>query len=192
MAHGSSATMVQVRKTHLCYLSRFMATARSGFAVSLGTKLAVVTVGVLCVVSTALYLELTSRERQHLVSSKTTAATMVSDLFAASLTAPLDFGDTEAVDAELRNLRSNSEIIYAAVWSGSSPDPIAELRTDRLVVARQGRTQADETTVFDDRVELFRVVTGRKGGAVGGTRLVFSLASENAEFDANRNHIFWW
>jgi len=170
----------------------FMATTRPGFAVSLGTKLAVATVGVLCVVSTALYLELTSRERQHLVSSKTTAAAMVSDLFAASLTAPLDFGDTDAVDAELRNLRSNTEIIYAAVWSGSSPDPIAELRTDRWAASPPGRAQANETAVFVDRVELSRVVTGRKGGAVGGTRLVFSLAPENAEFDANRTRIFWW
>src|ERR1041385_8707384 len=90
---------------------------RSGFTVSLGTKLAVATVGVLCIVSTGLYLELTNRERQHLVSSKATAASMVSDLFAASLTAPLDFGDIEAVDAEVRNLRSNNEIIYAAVWT---------------------------------------------------------------------------
>src|SRR5690242_2574925 len=161
---------------------RLTRTTRAGFVVSLGTKLAVVTVGVLCVVSTALYLELTSRERQHLVSSKTTAATMVSDLFAASLSAPLDFGDTEALEAELRNLRSNGDIIYAAVWNETSPDPIAELRTDRWVGARPDRAQTNMTEVHNDRVELFRTVTGRKGASVGGTRLIFSLAPENAEF----------
>src|SRR5450432_3448620 len=131
MDSGAGVGQGMARRT-VCYRHEIMATSRippSGFAVSLGTRLAVATVAVLCVVSAALYLELTSRERQHLVSSKTTAATMVSDLFAASLIAPLDFGDTDAVDAELRNLRSNTEIIYAAVWTASSTDPIAELRT---------------------------------------------------------------
>jgi hypothetical protein len=68
---------------------------------SLGTKLALATVGVLSVISVLLYLQLTSREQQHLLSSKTTAAGMVTSLFAASLAAPLDFGDVEAMEQEL-------------------------------------------------------------------------------------------
>ncbi len=76
---------------------------------SLGTKLALATVLVLSVVSLFMYRQLTSRERDHLVSSKARAANMVSELFATSLAAPLDFGDAEAVDVELGNLRTNSE-----------------------------------------------------------------------------------
>src|SRR4051812_4472740 len=95
---------------------------------SLGIKLALTTVAVLTVVSILLYQQLTSRERQHLVSSKSQAANMVSQLFAASLAAPLDFGDSDAVETELANLRSNGEIIDASVWSLASATPVAELR----------------------------------------------------------------
>src|SRR5258706_9408891 len=91
--------------------------ARTTFLV---TKLALATVAVLSVVSLFFYQQLTSRERVFLLSSKTRAANMVTDLFAASLGAPLDFGDAEAVEVELGNLRSNSEITDAAVWSSSS------------------------------------------------------------------------
>src|SRR5216683_7960360 len=91
--------------------------ARSLRFTSLGTKLAFATVAVLSIVSILLYQQLTSRERQHLVSSKTRAANMVSDLFAASLAAPLDFGDSEAIEAVLNDLRINPEIVDAAVWS---------------------------------------------------------------------------
>src|SRR5258707_10090291 len=96
---------------------------------SLGAKLAFATVLVLSGVSLFLYQQLTSREREHLISSKSRAAGMVSELFAASLAAPLDFGDAEAVEVELGNLRTNSEIMDATVWSSSS-NLLARLRDD--------------------------------------------------------------
>ena len=64
---------------------------------SLGTKLGLATVMVLAVVSTVLYFELTRRELTSLLGAKRTAALMVTDLFAASLGAPVDFGDTDAI-----------------------------------------------------------------------------------------------
>src|SRR5689334_5207021 len=91
---------------------------------SLGAKLALATVAVLSLVSIFSFQQLSSRERVHLVKSKTQAAKMVTDLFAASLGAPLDFGDTDAVEVELSNLRTNNEIIDAWVWSGAAPAPV--------------------------------------------------------------------
>src|SRR6266478_2136091 len=156
---------------------------------SLGTKLALATVLVLSVVSLFMYRQLTSRERDHLVSSKARAANMVSELFATSLAAPLDFGDAEAVDVELGNLRTNSEIIDASIWSASS-NLLARLRNDLTpeTVSSPGDTG---TRVFDDRVEVTRTVFGRQGKPLGKAVIVFSLASENAAFTANRLRILW-
>ena len=125
---------------------------------SLGTKLALATVGVLSVISVLLYLQLTSREQQHLLSAKATAAGMVSNLFAASLAAPLDFGDAEAMETELGNLRSNPEIIQAWIWSLGPTDPIKRLHRDRSLAQEPPPNGLDVgTRLLADRVEVDRV-----------------------------------
>jgi HAMP domain-containing protein/HPt (histidine-containing phosphotransfer) domain-containing protein len=157
---------------------------------SLGTKLALATVVVLSVVSLFLYQQLTSRERDHLLSSKTRAANMVTELFATSLAAPLDFGDAEAVEVELGNLRTNSEITDASIWSSSS-NLLARLRRDPPPEETVGPPNAEGTRVLEDRVEVTRLVFGRQGKPIGRAVVVFSLASENAAFAANRTRILW-
>jgi HAMP domain-containing protein/HPt (histidine-containing phosphotransfer) domain-containing protein len=160
---------------------------------SLGTKLALATVGVLSVISVLLYLQLTSREQQHLLSAKTTAAGMVTNLFAASLAAPLDFGDADAMETELGNLRSNPEIIQAWIWSPGTPEPITRLHRDRSLVEEPPPVDLDVgTRLLADRVEVARSVVGRSGQPVGRVAVIFSLAAENAAFVANRARIFWW
>jgi len=160
---------------------------------SLGTKLALATVGVLSVISALLYLQLTSREQQHLLSSKTTAAGMVTNLFATSLAAPLDFGDAEALETELGNLRSNPDIIQAWIWSAGSADPVTRLHRNRSPAEEPPPGGLDVgTRLLADRVEVARPVMGRNGQSVGKVAVVFSLAAENAAFVANRTRIFWW
>jgi PAS domain S-box-containing protein len=157
---------------------------------SLGTKLALATVVVLSVVSLLLYQQLTSRERDHLVSSKTRAAKMVTELFAASLAAPLDFGDAEAVEVELGNLRTNSEITEAAVWSSSS-NLLARLNREPAAKDDLDPPTSEGTKVFEDRVEVVHQVFGRQNKPIGKAVVVFSLAAENAAFAANRTRILW-
>jgi HAMP domain-containing protein/HPt (histidine-containing phosphotransfer) domain-containing protein len=160
---------------------------------SLGTKLALATVGVLSVISILLYLQLTSREQQHLLSSKTTAAGMVTNLFAASLAAPLDFGDADAMETELGNLRTNPEIIQAWIWSQGADDPITRLHREASLAEAPPPKRLDfGTRVLADRVEVARPVIGRSGKPLGRVSVVFSLAAENATFVANRTRIFWW
>src|SRR5688572_17004858 len=157
---------------------------------SLGTKLALATVGVLSVISVLLYLQLTSREQQHLLSSKTTAAGMVTNLFAASLAAPLDFGDADAIETELGNLRTNPEIIQAWVWSSGTADPITRLHRERSLAEESPPNGIDVgTRLLADRVEVARPVIGRTGQPVGRVAVAFSLAAENATFVANRTRI---
>jgi len=169
------------------------ARTRSGLR-GIGARLALATVGVLVVVSSALYLELTRRERQSLLSAKSVAASMVADLFAASLVAPLDFADQDAIDNELRHLETNSEVICAAIWLEGDERPVAVMKN-----ASQGTCDASRPIVSrdvaapvfrDDAVEVVRLVTGRKGKSVGRTRVVFSLVRENTAFATSRARIF--
>src|SRR5437868_7339989 len=157
---------------------------------SLGTKLALATVAVLSLVSLFLYQQLTSREREHLLSSKTRAAKMVTELFAASLAAPLDFGDAEAVEVEFGNLRTNSEITDTFVWSSSS-NRRARLKGDESAPEGTIVPSGDGTRVTEDRVEVTQSVVGRQGKPIGRAVVVFSLAGENAAFAANRTRILW-
>src|SRR5450631_273934 len=97
--------------------------------VSLGTKLAVATVLVLGVASTLLFFELTRREWRALVDAKTQAASMVADLFAATVGAPVDFVDTDpdALQTEIAHLETNPDVTCAAVWSVPAGQKLAGL-----------------------------------------------------------------
>jgi PAS domain S-box-containing protein len=159
--------------------------------VSIGTKLTFATLAVLLLVSVVLYRELTRRERQSLLAAKETAATMVADLFAASLSAPLDFADNEAIETELHHLETNGEVQCAAVFSNGGTKPAAKLDRGCDATAPIDASQVAKSVFHDDRVEVARLVVGRGDAVVGRTRIVFSLARENAAFAASRQQIFW-
>lgn len=159
---------------------------------SIGTKLTSATLVVLVLVSVLLYRELTRRERQSLLGAKETAAMMVADLFAASLSAPLDFADNEAIETELRHLEKNGEVDCAAVFLKDGAVPVARL--DRACDASapiDGARLTSRGVFQEDRVEVMRLVVGRENANVGRMRIVFSLARENAAFASSRRQIFW-
>jgi two-component system chemotaxis sensor kinase CheA len=159
--------------------------------VSIGTKLTFGTLAVLVLVSVLLYRELTRRERQSLLAAKQTAATMVADLFAATLSAPLDFSDNDAIETELRHLEKNPEVQCAAVFLRDEKAPAAKI--DRGCDATRTVERGDELhpVWHDDRVEVARFVVGRENAVVGRARVVFSLARENAAFAESSRQIFW-
>lgn len=155
--------------------------------VSLGLKLTLGMITVLSVVSAVVFVEVTGRERRGLVSAKETAAIMVADLFASSLVAPLDFGDAEAVDAEVKHLKTNRDLVYTGVWLGDRARPIAELGGDGTVARPSGGAS---TRVLDDHVELVRPVARGDGKSVGVALMRFSLARENAAYAEARRTTF--
>ena len=159
--------------------------------VSIGTKLTTATLAVLLLVSVLLYRELTRRERQSLLAAKETAASMVADLFAASLSAPLDFADNEAVETELRHLEQNGEVQCAAVFLKDQAKPVAKIERGCDASSPIDAVQLGRSAFHDDRVEVARLVTGRESKEVGRARIVFSLARENAAFAESRRQIFW-
>ena len=164
---------------------------RSRRFVSLGTKLVVLTVATLSIISSVVFVELTSRERESLIRSKQIAAGMVADLFAVSLTAPLDFNDRDAIDATLGHLRPNEDILYAAVWQPEASAPTATLER---VASPQGRDDGYPTghsEVAKGQVVETRSIVTPTGKRLGAVTLRFSLAAENAAFAATRGRILW-
>src|SRR5438105_3328565 len=98
--------------------------SRSRF-ISLGTRLAAGTIGVLAIVSFFAFFQLAKRDRARTVEAKRVASSMVAALFATSVAAPLDFGDPDAVELHLSYLRENPAVLRASVWPVGASAPIA-------------------------------------------------------------------
>ncbi len=166
-------------------------TSRPRFALALGTRLTLAVVSILVISSALLFVELTTRERESLLRSKQTAASIVADLFAAAVSAPLDFADTDAIDADIREFAKSYDVECAAVWNANDSKPIAAFRDERCAeLIGPKEEDLGKTLVLADRVEVARVVTG-PGGRLGRTLVVFSLHAENAAYDASRARLFW-
>ncbi|MBL8716447.1 MAG: HAMP domain-containing protein [Myxococcales bacterium] len=153
---------------------------------SLGVKLAVGVAAVVSLVSVLAFVELTSRERQRSLAQKSVAARMVSDLLAASLVAPLDFGDEEAIEKELLHLASNRDVVGARVF-GPTGQPLASLQKAEGLTAPTG----EGIVTYDDRLEVGQLVRTPAGKHLGALSIVLSLGPENAAFAATRQRIAW-
>ena len=162
--------------------------------VSLGTKLALATVFVLGVASTLLFFELTRREWRALVDAKTQAASMVADLFAATVAAPVDFVDTDpdSLKTEIAHLETNPDVTCASVWSVPAGQKLGGLDRggcDGLAMPADDRL--GRVAERADRVEVARaVLSPSKGKPIGRTLIVLSLARENAAYTTSRTRIF--
>ncbi len=161
--------------------------------VSVGTKLAVVTVLVLATLSFVLFKELTQRERRRLIEAKSVAGSMVTDLFAASCAAPLVFADNDAVAVELEKLRSNRAIVYAAVYSSKEDKTVGESNPQKSPVFDfQHGKLSSRTLEFPDRIEVLRDIRDTRGATVGFAVLNFSLADENTAYQISRRRMLWF
>ncbi len=141
--------------------------------------------------SVILFVELADRERQSLVRAKEIAAAMLADLFSASLAAPLDFADTEAIEKEIADVRASPIVTCAAVWEeghgGVPGEQVASGPAD-CVAALSPQVEA-APRVYEDRIVVSRVVLGRSGAPVGRASVVFSLGPENTAYKASRLRI---
>lgn len=166
----------------------------SGRILSLGTKLAFATVSVLAIASTFLFFELTQREWRALLAAKTQAASMVADLFAATVAAPVDFvaTDPESLQTELGHLQTNPDVRCAVVWAVPSGQALGRIDRGGCGDLRMPPDMAlGKFAVFGDRVQVSRLVKSPTNGVpIGRTTLVFSLASENEAFASSRTRIF--
>lgn len=153
-------------------------------ALPIGLKLWVTVLVVVAVASALLFVELSNRERQRLVEGKARASSMVVDLLAASLAAPLDFEDVDAAQKELVHARANSEVVWAGVFAPTGDRLVAQAGD----VARAPAARPPEgSRIGENAVEVARTVRDPKGKELGRAVLVLSLDAENAAFAATRS-----
>src|SRR5580698_1847213 len=155
---------------------------------SIGTRLAVTTTLVIAVAFALLAQQLTTRERARLLESKAEAANMVGALVAASLSAPVDFGDSDDIRPQLDNLRANPQISAASVYSADHKTLLGEW--SREGAAPLAPLRDDENIDYGiDALTVQRNVVGRREKIIARVTIEFSLAAENREYRNNRIRI---
>jgi two-component system, chemotaxis family, sensor kinase CheA len=147
---------------------------------SLATRLAFGTVALVSCVATLTVMELTRREWERLLESKRTAADMVANLFAGTMSPALDFGDREAVKTGLEGLRSNAMIVYAAVMPAEGTTPIAEYYNGR------GDGGPPEGARAEGEIQVQSSVHNPTGTRLGSVVIRVSLAQEVHAFRRTR------
>lgn len=155
--------------------------------VSLGTKTAIALSIVLAASGVATAVELSNQTLARLVEGKETAADMVVDLFAASVTPALDFGDDDSLATEFKKLGANKDIVYAAVFRPKEEAPTVEIGDVKLRPKAPPQFEATRTT--HDDIEVTRLLAGPDEKALGNLVVRVSLAPENARFIAARRRI---
>ncbi len=160
-----------------------------GRFIPIGVKFAVVSVLVVGIATALAFFQVTHRERQRLIEAKRTAASMVADLLAQTLQAPLDFGDEEALQKELDHLKQNKEVAYAGVWRKGETAPWLAMRAPGHRFSLPVDLAAPRSSAFADRVETVRLVMGRTNKPIGASVIQFSLARENADLAIGRRDI---
>lgn len=155
--------------------------------VSLGTKTAVALSVVLAASGVATAIELSNQTLARLVEGKETAADMVVDLFAASVTPALDFGDEDSLAAEFKKLGANKDIVYAAVFRPKESSPTLEIGDVKLRPPTPPQFETTRTTRGD--IEVMRILAGPDEKTLGNLIVRVSLAPENERFIAARRRI---
>jgi serine phosphatase RsbU (regulator of sigma subunit) len=158
---------------------------------SFGAKLAAGTSSVLLVLSAILFLELSAREHTRLIASKTRAATMVTQLMASTLSATLDFADTDDAARQLNHLHSNADIVGATVWLGAAEAPMAQWTSSGAPVPVAALPdEPDGATSSLDWLVVTQTIVGRDR-PIGRLRVTFTLRPDNDTFAASRQRLLW-
>jgi signal transduction histidine kinase/HPt (histidine-containing phosphotransfer) domain-containing protein len=157
--------------------------------VSVGTKLTGAILLVLAVVTAVAYLRVNSNEREQLLSAKERAATMVTELFAAGVTAPLSFNDDKGAREHLALLMASTNVVYVGLWRADGArrgEKIGEIAKDTTPVPRPSVAIALQLEVerTADAVIIQKPVISDSGEVLGAVLIECSLAGENAAIAA--------
>jgi len=168
------------------------AVPRSLKGLSVGAKLALATVTIIALVAAVVTLEITTRERDTLIGGKRAAAAVASDLLAATLIAPLDFADEDAIDADLKNLSANRDVLWAAVFPATGHPRVVMLRPDATALIPGAPPHEAPGMVWtESRLEVARPIVRADGRRLGTLLVAFDLSPEIATFAATRRRILW-
>jgi signal transduction histidine kinase/HPt (histidine-containing phosphotransfer) domain-containing protein len=166
-------------------------TFRSGrHFVSVGTKLTGGILVVLAIVTAVAYLRVNRNEREQMLSAKERAATMVTELFAAGVTAPLSFNDDAGVREHIALLMASTNVVYAGLWRADGAR-----RGEKIGEIARGVAVPHPSALMPRRLELERTanavivqkpVISESGELLGAALIECSLADENAAISAEQ------
>ncbi|HEX6245592.1 MAG TPA: ATP-binding protein [Polyangiales bacterium] len=154
---------------------------------SVGTRLAVTTAMLVLLVASALYFVLMRYQRQLLLKAKSDSASMVVSLFAELVSAPVLFADEQGIKDSIGYLRSNPELVGAAVFArnpdGSLGDTLGQLepRSTRAGL-RPREVDVGHARLATDTLDVSQWVRDPSGRPIAVAALRFSLARENRSF----------
>jgi signal transduction histidine kinase len=153
--------------------------------VSLGAKLAGVTIALVAALTVIVYFEISANQWETLLRAKEMAASSVARIFADSAVAPLVFADEVTMKEAFATLARNDDVSYSAVWAVDDDGEMGDRMGELL------RGHAVELTSVPlvlgikrepDRLILSTPVRDREAKLVGAAVIAFSLNAENAAF----------
>lgn len=149
---------------------------------------------VLGVVTGFTYHEVSQNEREQRLAAAARAAAMVTDLFAAGVTAPLSFGDEPGIREHVTLLRANANVVGGAVWAADPSHPgklgerLAESTSPDFVASPPGAIPSDvQVERTADAIVVDKPVVGGAGEVLGLVRVAVSLRRENAAIAAAKS-----
>jgi len=152
--------------------------------VSVGTKLTGGILVVLAIVTAVAYFRVNRNEREQMLRARERAATMVAELFAAGVTAPLSFNDDAGIREHIALLMASTNVVYAGLWRADGErrgEKIGEMARGVAipsVSANIARQLVVERTA--DVIGVQKPVISDSGELLGVALIEFSLAEENA------------
>jgi HPt (histidine-containing phosphotransfer) domain-containing protein/HAMP domain-containing protein len=160
---------------------------------SIGTKLAAMTVGLMTLVSVGMYYALSHSLAEALLSSKAETARALSSLFTSSVSAAVEFEDREGIRDTLKHLARNPDVSLAGVWSGTHGSVGERLgHYSRSGRAEQSKPAPGETSRLEwssENLSVTEPVRNQSGQIIAYGAVVFSLADENTQIDSSRRRV---
>lgn len=152
---------------------------------SVGTRLAFATALLILLVACAVQYALLRYQQSEQLRAKREAATMVASLFAELSSAPVLFGDAQNIADNLGYLRSNTEVLEAAVFAAPADGSLSEA-LGRMVPANaaSGSLQPPPSAAVGavhehrDMLDVSQWVVGPDGARIAAVVIRFSLARE--------------
>ncbi|HEX3851042.1 MAG TPA: ATP-binding protein [Polyangiaceae bacterium] len=161
-----------------------------GHFVSVGTKLTGGILVVLAIVTAFAYLRVNRDEREQMLQAKERAATMVTELFAAGVTAPLSFNDDAGIREHIALLMASTNVVYAGLWRADG-----ERRGQKIAETARGVAVPHPSAIIPRRLQVERspdavivqkAVVSESGELLGAALIELSLAEENATIAAEQ------
>lgn len=150
---------------------------------SIGVRAAVPMLLLIAVIAALAFVAQIERERHSLLAAKDVAGRMVVRVMSSASVAPLEFDDAETLADELNYIRSDDEVMSAAVWRIEDGELAAEpmaafTKPEAPAILPPTIHDETESTIHEEVVSFSRPVFDSQGKRVGMAQVDLSLHRE--------------